>query len=197
MDNDAPIRVFVAIPVPAEQRRVLGTVIRALEAKIPPRAVRWVVPDQIHLTLRFLGDVPQTAVSELMEALGRASAGVSGFELRIEGLGCFPRADSPRVLWAGVGGDLSELERLAEGVVRETSGWGQPEGDPFSPHLTLGRVKTQRREEGRAVGEAVRRACLPRIEPWQGEAVHLMRSELSPTGAKYSELGVLRLRPPG
>lgn len=191
-----PLRVFIAIPISAEAKRALDTVIRGLAVQAPG-GVRWVHPGGIHLTVKFLGDVEPTLVSTIAEAMGRAAAGGSPFRLQLSGLGMFPSERTPRVLWAGVAGDLAALEALQGRVEAEMSALSiPPEKRPFSPHLTLGRVP-QETSEGlrRRVGAALLSTSLDPTGPWQVETLHLMLSDPAPGGAIYSTLASVGVGP--
>jgi 2'-5' RNA ligase len=122
--------------------------------------------------------------------MGRAAAGGSPFRLQLSGLGMFPSERSPRVLWAGVAGDLEALGALQGRMEAEMSALSfPPEKRPFSPHLTLGRVR-QETSEGmrRRLSAALLATSLDHTGPWQVETVHLMRSDPAPGGAIYSAL---------
>lgn len=184
-----PLRLFIAIPISAEAKRALDTLIRGLAVQAPG-GVRWVRPEGIHLTVKFLGDVEPTLVNPIAEAMGRAAAGGSPFRLQLSGLGMFPSERRPRVLWAGVVGDLEALEALQGRMEAEMSALSFPrENRPFSPHLTLGRVR-QGTSEGmrRRVSAALLSTSLEPTGPWQVETLHLMLSDPAPEGAIYSAL---------
>ena len=130
------MRLFVAVPPPAEQ-------LRALDAALGVRdeSLRWVPPEQWHLTLVFCGEVSPTVVPELTERLARGAARTPRFELNLAAAGSFPRqAARARVLWVGLGGELETLTRLAErcSAAARRSGIGV-EDRPFRPHLTVAR----------------------------------------------------------
>lgn len=149
--------------------------------------VVWVAPDNFHLTVKFLGAVGAQRLPDLERALGEAVAGVSPFDLTLRGLGAFPSAARPRVIWAGTAEGAAELADLAARVERTLSPLGFPaEERPFSAHVTLGRVRTPRRNprlaQALAASASVELLCVPVAR------VSLMRSDLSPRGARYSEL---------
>jgi 2'-5' RNA ligase len=184
-----PLRAFIAIPISAEARHALDAVIKRLVVQVPG-GVRWAHPEGIHLTVKFLGDVEPTLVNPIAEAMGRAAAGGSPFRLQLSGLGMFPSDRKPRVLWAGVAGDLEALEALQGRMEAEMSALSfHPERRPFSPHLTLGRVR-QDASGGlsRRVSAALLSTSLEPTGPWQVETVHLMRSDPASEGAIYSTL---------
>ena len=102
-------RLFIALELPPNVLKAVAQAQTDLKRFIPSQAARWVRPESVHLTLKFLGDAPVGQVEDLKIALVEATAGHSGFELGIQGLGCFPNARRPRVLWLGITGDLKQL----------------------------------------------------------------------------------------
>ncbi|MCC6904913.1 MAG: RNA 2',3'-cyclic phosphodiesterase [Anaerolineae bacterium] len=184
-------RLFVALELPADVQTALGRLRRTLESKSPARAVRWVQPSGIHLTLKFLGDVPSGEVSTLAETLRRAAAGHSAFELEAGGLGCFPNRHRPSVLWVGLGGALAELNALQSSVEIALADSGfEAEERGFSPHLTLAR--TSRTAPLREIEALAALLDLPAAQKplvrWRVGAFSLMRSELRREGAIYTAL---------
>jgi len=180
------IRTFIAIEIPDDVKskmREVQDVLRKSGAD-----VGWVRPEGVHLTLKFLGNVEAGRIGELMASVSAAVSGTGPFELIVGGIGVFPNERSLRVVWLGLGGGMDALASLYEKVeaVCETLGFKR-ESRPFRPHLTLGRVKSPRGRERliRAVAE------LEKIEAgrFTAGAVSVMKSELRPTGAVYTELG--------
>jgi RNA 2',3'-cyclic 3'-phosphodiesterase len=162
--------------------------------------VGWVATDNLHLTLKFLGAVDGDRIEAIRAALDRAARGIHGFDFAVQGLGAFPSLTRPRVIWAGITGASAHptgasahptsapaLAELAERVEHELGELGFPrEARAFSPHITLGRVREPRSNPKlAAVLEAARTLALGRIRV---DRVCLMRSDLSPHGARYTEL---------
>ncbi len=186
------VRVFIALDLPPAAKDSLAETVARLKAVIPT-GVRWVDPSGIHLTLKFLGDIDialaEPALDKLRESANQFSGGP--LPLHIAGLGVFPNPREPRVLWAGVGGDLAALGRWQQRVDESCSTLGFPgERQPFRPHLTLGRVQGRvaaaaRRQIGTAIAEA---PPLPGYS-WQSDAIHLIRSDRTTQGAIYTSLG--------
>jgi 2'-5' RNA ligase len=153
--------------------------------------VAWVARDNVHLTLKFLGNVETARLAEIERALaGAAGARIAPFDLDIHGLGAFPSRTRSRVLWAGVGAGGAEAAALAAGVEEALAGLGFPrEPRPFAAHVTLGRVREPRANPRLA-------DALDTSAPFGRQRVarvSLMRSELSSRGARYTELAGLRL----
>jgi 2'-5' RNA ligase len=188
-------RLFVALELPPNVLTTLARIRSGLKRSIPSGAVRWVQPEGIHLTLKFLGDVPVSQLADLKTALEQAAGGHSPFELEIRGLGCFPNTQRPRVLWVGVGGDLPRLSALQSAVEQFIAPLGYPtERDTFSPHLTLARTARQAgREEIAALGRVAEQTDIGQAARWRVEAVSLMRSQLKPDGAVYTEVHQVKL----
>ncbi len=184
------VRSFIAIPVPAEGLQVLEEAVKRLESELG-RSVRWVRSEGIHLTLKFMGDIPAEMVERVLEALPPVAARFSPFELSISGLGVFPNPRRPRVLWAGVHGDLETLSSLQLAIDEAVGKLGLPrEQRAFSPHLTLGRVRRDVAEgQLRRIGQAVAAGELPGAPPWTADTVNLMRTELDPAGSRHYLVG--------
>ena len=177
------MRLFLAVDLPAELRSRLEGLQRELRSLLPQ--ARWVRPEGIHLTLKFLGEVAPERVEELCRCVAEALPRLAPWEVEARGLGAFPSLQRPRVVWVGVedpSGRLFELQRrLERGLVP----LGFPLERGFVPHLTLARVK----------GSA--RALPPRADGFgrlRVEEVVLFRSELRPEGARYSRLRAFPLR---
>ena len=190
----AEIRAFVAIELPEGLRAGLGRI----QGQLKPGhegVVRWVDPKGIHLTLKFLGNIAESKVPAVVEAVRSAAAGVGHLRLGVGGAGAFPNLQAPRVVWVGLGGDLENLTALQKATDRALAALGfPPEGRPFTPHLTLGRVRdTASREERRALGEAVGRLKAEASAPMEVGSVSLMRSQLTPAGAIYTCLASIPL----
>ena len=187
------VRAFIAIELTPTILNALGDLQDRLKQDVPPKVVRWVRPQGIHLTLKFLGDVPGAQIAAVAEALQEACVPHAPFSFSIGGMGCFPNPRRPRVVWVGVDEPSGALARLQRDVERAIGPLGfPPEQRRFSPHLTLGRVKGGDRDAVASLGEYVSRAKV-RVGEMQAEAVHLMRSELLPGGAVYTELAVALL----
>lgn len=190
------IRAFIAIELPDEVRKGLARLRDELE-RDEHRFVKWVAPDGIHLTLKFLGNIPSKRVTEITEAMQEAAHGISPFHLQISGTGVFPGLKQVRVFWVGVGGEVDRLSKLQEHIDSALSSMGfAKEERHFVPHLTLARIRqdaspSQRRSFGELAGSAI-------FEDEYAiavEAVNLMRSQLTPAGAIYTRLSVVQLGP--
>jgi 2'-5' RNA ligase len=184
------LRSFIALPGSDELQSALTSVVRRLAET--PSDVRWERDaSKFHITLRFLGNVEPDRLAELGTALAGHVVEVGALDLVYEGLGAFPSVERPRVVWAGVRANdaLARLQAIVEQVCRRLE-VGAPEERPFHPHITIGRVKG-------AHNLARLTATLKSItlEPVSARATHilLMRSELHPTGSRYTALKTLPL----
>lgn len=196
MEQDSTIRVFIALDLPAEAKQALADTIRHFQSALP-YGVRWVDPAGIHLTLKFLGNIDASLADaslaeDVLKAMQRATQGFQGgkFDLRLSGLGPFPNERQPRVLWAGLAGDLDSLKSLQEKVDEEICRLGfAREKRPFNPHLTLGWVRDGvSASVRRQVSDIFAATKLESGSPWKVDRVHLIRSTLTPNGAKYTSL---------
>jgi RNA 2',3'-cyclic 3'-phosphodiesterase len=192
--NPDQIRSFIAIELPGEAKEGLARLRRELEND-EHRFVKWVDPGGIHLTLKFLGNIPSRRVSEITRAMEEAAQGISRFHLEISGLGVFPSLKQVRVLWVGIGGDVERLSRLQQNIDSALAALGFPgEERPFVPHLTLARIRQGASpSERRSFGELVDSATFEDKYRIEVEAISLMRSQLTPAGAVYTRLSVVGL----
>jgi 2'-5' RNA ligase len=187
MAGDDFIRAFIAIHLPPDVLANLERQHRSLRRALPGDGIRWTPPGQIHLTLKFLGDVPGGALDELGETIARGCRGTAPFALQARGLGAFPGAQRPRVLWAGVEGELDVLRQLQERIEQETVRWREREARAFQPHLTLARIKVLPPGRAAALGKKLAAAAAD-FGQWRVEQVNLMRSHLSATGVTHETL---------
>jgi 2'-5' RNA ligase len=190
------IRSFVAIELPDEAKGGLARLRRELE-RDEHRFVKWVDPLGIHLTLKFLGNIPSRRVTEITEAMRKAAQGISPFHLEISGLGAFPGPKQPRVVWVGVGGEVDKLSTLQRNIDSALAALGfAREERSFVPHLTVARVREgASASERERFGELVGSATFEGRYPVEVGAVRLMRSQLTPAGAIYTCLSVVGLGP--
>lgn len=188
------IRSFIAIELPEGARRELARLRSELE-RTEHSFVKWVEPGGIHLTLKFLGNIPFKQVAEITKAMKEATQGESPFHLEISGLGAFPNLKQPRVLWVGVGGEVSQLSGLQRNIDSAIAPLGfVKEERPFAPHLTLARIRQGASPmERKSFGELVMSTNLKASYSFDVETINLMRSQLTPAGAIYTCLSVVEL----
>lgn len=176
------MRLFVAIELPDEVLRQISGVRAKLDRGF--RDITWVRPEGIHLTIKFLGEVDEERVSVLTDALDAAKQGVMPFTVKVGRIGAFPDMSRPRVLWAGVDGKggLIQLQRNIEDALFKLG--FEKETRPFSPHLTLCRIKSFK-EGSRLAALALELKGAPDAE-FKVSSYALIKSVLSPKGAEYS-----------
>jgi len=153
--------------------------------------VSWTRPSNIHLSLKFLGSVDASRIPDLAGAIKRAAHGIHPFEVEIGGTGCFPNARNPRVLWVGVSKIAEELRRLYSNIEEELAHEGfEKEKRKFSPHLTIGRIRTPR--NAARVAEMLLNIGFE-TETFTATQVIVMRSDLNPKGSIYTPQAVTQL----
>lgn len=191
------MRTFVAIELPVEVQNSIDGASRHLRDHLRScklaRSVRWVSTAKLHLTLRFLGETSPSQQRQMVDGLSVAVQSHQPFQLCLAGLGCFPKPDVPRVVWLGVGGDLSRLKRLQTDVERVAQQAGyESESRPYAPHLTIGRVRqglpiSDQRKLGDCLAGLLAAGSNPQLE-FGVQSFVLIRSVLKPEGAQYTVL---------
>ena len=169
-------RLFIAVPIDESVKANLERVGTAASA----RGVSWVPPENMHITLAFLGEVEESRVPEVEDAMYAASEGEpEGLTLQAQGLGGFPDEAKARVLWAGLTGDVPRLIALQALVARELRGAGfEVDAKRFRPHITLARFRWPQPLPARL-------ARLQQFGEWRVTEIQLVESHLRPTGARY------------
>jgi len=192
--NPEEIRSFIAIELPEEVREGLARLRNELKRN-EHKFVKWVNPDGLHLTLKFLGNIPSKRVTEIINAIEEVTQGVSAFHLEISGLGAFPSLRQARVFWVGIGGEVDKLSKLQQNIDSALAVLGfAKEERPFVPHLTLARLRPGASPvERRSFGELVGPTIFEDKYHIEVEAVSLMRSQLTPAGAVYTRLSAVEL----
>ena len=180
------MRSFIAIEIPDEIKQGMTEIQSRLKGSGVDAG--WTRPEGIHLTLKFLGEVPEAQVPEIRTALTRAVAGCGGFRLEVMGVGTFPDPKNARVVWIGLSDGTGKLVKLQTAVEDAMTGLGfEREARKFTPHLTLGRIRYIRsRDQWLRSLDTVKDARLPAFDV---RTVSLMKSELKPSGALYTNMG--------
>ena len=181
-------RLFVAVTLPRPLQPVLAQVQSQLRRQMPSGAVKWSPAEQLHLTLRFLGDVPADCVPAVAGAVVGAASSHRPFEVAVGDLGAFPDVRRPRVIWIGLNSPSRVLMDLQASVAAATAPWGKRDDKPFQGHLTLGRVREQPPSSLRQISRVLAAAEVGRLGAWRVESVELFRSELRPEGALHTRL---------
>jgi len=188
------LRLFVACELPPEMKDGLAALQDALRGRGAP-PVRWVRPEGIHLTLKFLGAVPAQRVADICAALAPTVEGIRPLQLWLGSLGTFGGRRGARVVWVGVEGDVERVAELQRRVEAALARLGFPaEERAFSPHLTLARVPDHvRSAERERLWDLAKAQPAPEAAPVTIREVSLMRSILGPGGALYERLAAFPL----
>lgn len=189
------MRLFIAALVSDEVRQALEQTSATLQRAAPERVLRWVAPENYHITLLFLGEQPETRVPEVVQAMERARRGVAPFEIRVRGLGVFPNWNRPNVLWAGADEGTPQLTQMAARLEKQLL--ATPSEKPFHPHITLARLKMPCRDADgvkKRLFDAVQRLLPAEFGTYQLRAISLMQSTLTPNGSLYTELERVELQ---
>ncbi len=179
------MRLFIAIEIPEEIKKDIAEIQSNL--KYSGVEAGWTRPEGIHLTLKFLGEVAQPKVPEIMTALASLIKNMPAFRLSVAGAGVFPNLKNARVAWIGISGETERLLKLQSSIESAMEEVGfKRENRPFIPHLTLGRIKNVRsRDELLSEFNRIKDIKLP---DFSVQAVSLMKSDLRPSGAVYTEI---------
>lgn len=181
-----PRRLFVALEPPEPVRRRIAAAAAGLKRGAGAKAseIRWVPEENLHLTLQFLGAVPEERVEAVELAVAGAAAAARPLLLEVKGAGGFPNARRPRVVWLGLAGDVAALAGLVADLGRRLAPLGfAPESRAFSAHLTLGRARDARGAPG--LGGALAAAAQDEGVAWRAAELVLFESHLSPRGPRY------------
>lgn len=192
--EEQTLRLFVALPVPSEIKSSFATAQSRLRDLLPRGSASWTRPENMHLTLRFLGDVSSSQLEPLTAKLAAATAGFGALPLVAERLGCFPDLRYPRVVWAWVHDAADRLAEFQQRVVTATNDYASsPPESRFVGHVTLARLRQIKRPEAETVAAFVNGAVNQRFGEWTVDRLELIRSELAPSGSRYTTLATFPL----
>lgn len=188
------LRAFIAIEIPLEIREAVYKATASLQKGIGS-AVRWVPVENLHLTLKFLGDVSPTNVEMLSQTLRAEADLFPCFDLRLHGLGSFPNLKRPRVIYIGVQAPAT-FEGLQRGIESASRKLGyESEERGFSPHLTIGRVRQNATAaEQQTIRRTLQETRIDLLGTARVDSVHLYKSDLKPAGSVYTRLYTALLR---
>ena len=193
--NDQVIRSFISIELPDELKAGLFQL--QAELRLAGNTfIKWVAPEGIHLTLKFLGNIIPQKVTEVIEAMEEVSHGSAPFQLETGELGAFPNLRRPRVFWLGIYGDLNRLAALQKRIDDALITLGFPEEKRnFSPHITLARIGAKASvQDQRDFGELIAKTPFEFKYKIDVHGLNLMRSQLLPAGAIYTRLAEVMLK---
>ena len=193
--SDAPLRLFIAISLPEAVKDEIEKCQNEMRAALPGNFIRWTKREQFHLTLKFLGNVAETRVAELIAALRAACLDFSALQLRAERIGFFPDLRFPRVIWVGVHDSkdvLALLQNAIEAAVKSFT--NEAPEKKFTGHVTLGRIPRIRKSEAEALNAVALGMAERFFGEWVADKVELIRSELSSNGSHYTTLADIALK---
>ena len=188
------IRAFIAIELPEQLKQSVARLQQQLQAgsRAP---VKWVEPENIHLTLKFLGNIKAAITGDIIRAMEGAACGTSSIRLGVEGLGAFPSSQRVQIIWVGLTGELEKLGELQRCIDMALASLGfTGEKRPFSPHLTIARLRDRATPaDRRTIAQLIKATGFLSGLDFHAGSVHLMRSQLTREGPVYSRLGSVRL----
>lgn len=187
----AELRLFFALPLGEQLREPVGEVQRSIGRA--GAKIKWVEPENLHFTLKFLGEMPASVVERLCEVAGQVARRHKGFCIRIGGAGAFPRPSAARAIWLACSTGAEALTGLAADLEEALAeaGLAPKEKRPFRAHLTIGRNKSRHRAE--ELAQAIEAAADVDIGEMKVDGFVLMRSQLKPEGPVYSVVEAFRL----
>ncbi len=173
------MRLFITVNMSRRAKEKITEVLPTLKAKI--RGGKWVIPDNLHITMLFLGEVGEGSLAEVERVMTEAVQGFTPFQLRLEGLGVFPNASRPKILWAGVNGEQDKLNQLYQNLLHQIKKTKLPfDAKPaYTPHVTL----------ARKIGDGFEEGMMDlKTEEWQVDSLELYQSTLKKTGVIYHKI---------
>jgi 2'-5' RNA ligase len=194
MEPAEQIRSFIAIELPEEVKDCLKRLQDRLKS-VDPSCAKWVGPEGIHLTLKFLGNVNTYNLDAIIKAMQESVKGISPFQLQLKGVGAFPNLRRVQIVWVGLAGDLEQLKTLQSALESSLVSLGFPkENRGFTPHLTLARLRdTATLQQRQTIGDIIAKAEIESNLLIKVESLSLMRSQLTRSGAIYSCLSSVHL----
>ncbi|MCK4307504.1 RNA 2',3'-cyclic phosphodiesterase [candidate division WOR-3 bacterium] len=182
------MRIFIAIKVPDSIKEEISKLQKGLDIQFAEFCgnVRWVAPQNIHLTLKFLGEVPEEQIETIIEAIESSLGKTEPFDISFEEVGGFPNLKRPRVLWVGAKQGKAQLIELMQKLNEKLSAIGfETEARESVPHLTIGRIKKVKNLEFKVKSF--------KATPFPVERIYLIKSKLTPQGPIYTDIKEFRL----
>ena len=189
------IRAFIAVLLPDEVKQSLSALQDRLRSGSSVSA-KWVDPGNIHLTLKFLGNISPGLVGRITSATETAAREIKPLNIQVKGLGAFPNANRVNIVWVGLVGDIERLALLQKRIDAQLSPLGfKSENRPFTPHLTIARIRDHASsEERRQLGRLIAETAFDTLLPVDITSVYLMKSQLTREGPIYSSILSVNLR---
>lgn len=186
------IRSFISVPITPAISSVAKKIIKNL--KPYDDGIKWVPLDNLHLTLKFLGEVDNVEIPDVCKAIRKVTDTIEPFELRFAGTGGFPNAEKPRIVYAGIDDPSGNLVAMVAGLETELAKLGfKPEPRDYTPHLTLGRTRSNSRRAGEALVAEMQRMGDIELGEMVVDEVHLMASFLDKAGPTYQVMDTIEL----
>ena len=191
------VRSFIAIELPDGLKEELAQLQTQLKSS-NPSSVKWVNPFGIHLTLKFLGNIDVARISEITQAIKAATQEMSPFHVEVRGLGVFPNLRRVQVVWVGIKGEVDKLGKFQQRIESNLARLGfTPETRPFTPHLTLARLRSQASpNERQRFGQLISETKFESEYSIKVDSINLMSSQLTREGAIYSQISSVKLKKP-
>ncbi|MDD5191149.1 MAG: RNA 2',3'-cyclic phosphodiesterase [Dehalococcoidales bacterium] len=188
------VRCFIAIELPVEVKNELAGLIHSLKNR-SLNFMSWVDPKGIHITLKFLGEVSQELIPDIEQSMEDAAQQSHPFQLGVSGTGAFPNLNRPELIWVGVNGEMDKLNALQKNIDINMEMLGFPrEKKPYTPHLTLARVRIEAPDFDRQrLGKLLAATSFTSALAVKVTGVHLIKSQLTPTGPIYTVMKTSRL----
>ena len=188
--NTEQVRSFIAVELPQEIKIELAHLQERLKRACGYCPAKWVAVESIHLTLNFLGDVPLSRLDDIKSAVAQAAVASDTFELALDGLGAFPNLERPHIVWVGLSGNVEKLSKIQKRLEQLLVMLGfNSENRPFSPHLTLARVRDEASAaDKKSLGQAISSTTCKTDCPIPVRQVSLIKSQLTPAGPIYTVL---------
>jgi len=184
------IRTFIAIEIETKVKDDIA--VWQSKLKKVADGVKWVDKNNIHITLKFLGNIEESQITDIKKAIEKSIEGIKSFEIEIKGEGCFPNINRPRVIWIGVERGKDILKEIAKNLENECEKLGfKKEKRPFSPHLTIGRVKRFMKSLT-MLRKFLEENDFP-AKKFTATEIVLMKSDLKPTGPVYTPIEKIKL----
>ncbi|NLN69543.1 MAG: RNA 2',3'-cyclic phosphodiesterase [Chloroflexi bacterium] len=190
------MRIFIAVEIPQDVCLRVEAITSFFKTKTSPTDIKWVNSEHLHLTIKFIGDMPEGRIKNIETIMAQSLAGQAPFNLGVGSMGMFPNQNNPRVIWLGITGG-EPLVEMHKSLDQNLSGLGIPrEGRTFSPHLTIGRVRRNVDSSAvKAIGQTLSQFKVDSLGLIQVDRVHLFQSVLMPTGPIYTNLFSVLLNP--
>jgi 2'-5' RNA ligase len=183
------LRTFIAVDFSPEIIRKIKEIIDYFKTQTPERALKWVAPENLHLTIKFLGEVPEEKIEQIKSLINETLDDVKVFEIGVEELGMYPNPQKPRVVWLGITGadPLKEIHKMLESQLQKAD--IQPDKRSFSPHLTIARIRRNADIQSvKEIGETLSKFKVGSLGSCNIDHIVVYKSELTPQGPIYTPL---------